>query len=116
MSNNTFIFSWDIYGIETIFPITQYEYWEHENLLKLLAGRNSERNPLDGIVKALILRARFNSQRQYEIYAVACDESCDEAFWRRQWEQYPQETANIIRERGHKLYSDRIDQSKVKIT
>jgi hypothetical protein len=31
----------------------------------------------------------------------------DKAFWKKQWEEFPQETAELIRERGHKLYSDR---------
>ena len=53
------------------------------------------------------MRARFNPQRNYEIYAIDCDASLDEAFWRNQWEEYPQETADLIRERGHELYSDR---------
>ncbi len=112
---NSFIFSWDMYGIEAIIPINEYEYWDQENLLRMLAGRDTQRNPLNSIVQSLILRAQFNSQRQYEIYAVACDESCTKEFWRQQWEEFPQETANIIRERGHKMYSDRINQEKVKI-
>jgi hypothetical protein len=116
MSNNTFIFSWDMYGIETILPISKYEHWEHEQLLQMLAGQDRARNPLHNIIQGLLLRAKFNSQRRYEIYAVACNEECDEAFWQQQWKEFPQETANIIRERGHKLYSDRIDTSKVKIT
>jgi hypothetical protein len=117
MANKSFIFSWDIYGVEAIIPISQYEYWEHEYLLKILErGSNvPDRNPLQSIIQALILRAKFNNQRQYEIYAVGCSEECDEAFWRQQWEVYPQATADIIRERGHKIYSDRIDSSKVKI-
>ena len=116
MTVNAYIFSWDMYGIETILPISQYEHWEQEQLLRMLASKEPERNPLTSIVQALLLRARFNSQRQYEIYAVECDASCTEEFWRNQWRDHPQETANIIRERGHKLYSDRIDKSKVKIT
>ena len=113
--SNSFIFSWDIYGIEGIIPIDRYEHWDQENLLKLLANKRPEKNPLETIVKTLILRASYNSQRQYEIYAVACDESCDEEFWQHQWKEYPQETADLVRERGHKLYSGRIDQTKVKI-
>ena len=118
MTTNAYIFSWDMYGIETILPISRYEHWEQEQLLSLIAHPDKEpaRNPLTSIVQALLLRARFNSQRQYEIYAVECDESCDEEFWRNQWRDYPQETANIIRERGHKMYSDRINKEKVKIT
>jgi hypothetical protein len=40
----------------------------------------------------------------------------DEEFWRAQWEEYPQETAELIRERGHKLFSDRVKTSSIKIT
>ena len=116
MTTNAYIFSWDMYGIETILPISRYEHWDQEQLLRMLASKEPERNPLTGIIQGLLLRARFNSHRQYEIYAVACDESCTEEFWRNQWRDYPQETANIIRDRGHKIYSDRINKEKVKIT
>ena len=107
MTTNAFIFSWDCEGIEAIIPITQYEKWDHENLMRLLKNENKLRNPLDTIIQTLLMRARMNSQRHYEIYAVDCDESMDEEFWREQWNSRPQETADLIRERGHKLYSDR---------
>ena len=116
MTTNAYIFSWDMLGIESIIPITQYENVEKENLLRLISGKDAERNPLTSIVQGLLLRARFNPQRCYEIYAVDCDASLDETFWRDQWENYPQETADLIREKGHKLYSDRLNISKVKIT
>jgi len=63
----------------------------------------------------LMLRARFNPQRHYEIYAIDCDVSLDEEFWREQWEEYPQETAELIRDRGHRLYSDRASTDRIKI-
>lgn len=116
MTSNTFIFSWDCQGIESIVPISQYEHIEQENLLRLIGGQDTVRNPLNNIVQGLLLRARFNTQRHYEIYSVACDTSLDEKFWREQWSNYPQETADLIRERGHKLYSDRAKQSSIKIT
>lgn len=107
MTTNAFIFSWDMYGIESIVPITQYEHQDKINLMRILKEEKTERNPLDDIVRMLILRARFNPQRHYEIYAVDCDSSLDEEFWRTQWAENPQFTADLIRERGHKLYSDR---------
>ena len=107
MTTNAFIFSWDCEGIEAIIPITQYEKWDQENLMRLLKNENKLRNPLDTIIQTLLMRARMNSQRHYEIYAVDCDNSMDEQFWREQWDRCPQETAELIRERGHKLYSDR---------
>ena len=107
MTKNAYIFSWDQEGIEAIVPITEYEHHEKQNLIRMLSEKTVVRNPLNGIVQMLLLRARFNPQRCYEIYAVDCDKDMDEKFWRAQWEEYPQETAEIIRERGHKLYSDR---------
>ena len=107
MTKNAFIFSWDQEGIEAIIPITQYENVEKQNLMRILSEKPTERNPLNGIIHRLLLRARFNPQRHYEIYAVDCAEEMDQKFWRQQWEEYPQETAELIRERGHRLFSDR---------
>ena len=107
---NAFIFSWDMHGIESIIPITQYENWDKENLIRMLKEEQTQRNPLDNIVRNLILRAQFNSQRHYEIYAIDCESELDENFWHQQWEQNPQFTADLIRERGHKIYSNRQTQ------
>ena len=113
---NAFIFSWDNLGIESIIPISKYEYIEQQNLIRILSEKPTIKNPLDGIVRNLLLRARFNSQRHYEIYAIDCAEELDEKFWWNQWEEQPQATAELIRDRGHKLYSDRVETHRVKIT
>ena len=115
-TKNAFIFSWDNTGIESIVPISQYEHHEKQNLIRILSEKPTVRNPLDSIVQRLIMRAKYNSQRHYEIYAVDCAEGMDEEFWREQWQEYPQATAELIRERGHKLYSDRAETHRVKIT
>ena len=107
MTANAFIFSWCQEGIESIIPITQYEIIDKQNIFKHLKGENPTRNPMDSIIQSLILRARFNPQRHYEIYAVECDPSLDEEFWKKQWEEWPQEIADLIREKGHKIFSDR---------
>lgn len=107
MTTNAYIFSWDMYGVEAIVPISQYEHWDKENLIRLLKDQRRTRNPLDTIVRNLVLRAQFNTHRHYEIYAVDCEAGLDEEFWRKQWEEDPQFTADLIRERGHKIYSDR---------
>lgn len=107
MTTNAFIFSWDQYGIESIVPITEYEDHDKQNLMRMLKDEKPKRNPLNNIVQHLMFRARFNPQRHYEIYAVDCHPDLDEKFWIKQWKEYPQETAEIIRDRGHKLYSDR---------
>ena len=115
-TKNAFIFSWDQLGIESIIPISQYEFHEQENTMRLLRDQKRINNPLNNIVRSLLLRAKFNPQRHYEIYAIDCTEEMDEVFWREQWEEYPQATAELIRGRGHKLYSDRVETHKIKIT
>lgn len=107
MTTNAFIFSWDIYGVEAIVPITKYENHDKENLMRILKEEATKPNPLNNIIQALLMRARFNTQRHYEIYAIDCDSSLDEQFWRKQWEEHPQFTADLIRDKGLKLYSDR---------
>ena len=107
MTVNAFLFSWDQYGIESIVPITQYENWDKENLFRILKDEKVIPNPINNIIQKLVLRARFNSQRHYEIYAIDCDPSLDEEFWREQWKKEPQATADLIRERGLKIHSDR---------
>lgn len=115
-TTNAFIFSWDQYGIESIIPISQYEHHDQQNLIKLLKGESKTRNPLDTIVRNLILRARVNGQRHYEIYAIDCEKELDQKFWEEQWTKYPQETADLIRERGHPLYKSTRSKEKVLIT
>lgn len=115
-TKNAYIFSWDMYGIESIVPITQYELIDRDNLLRILKEQKPIRNPLNSVIQSLILRARFNPQRHYEIYAVDCDPDLDIKFWQEQWESDPQGTAEIIRTRGHRLYSDRAtDSAQIRI-
>jgi len=110
MTTNAYIFAWDEFGIESIVPITEYEHWDKQQLMEMLRDKPRRRNPLDLIVRNLILRAQVNAQRHYEIYAIDCEKEMDEKFWRRSWAEDPQGMADIIRERGHKLFSARRTQ------
>lgn len=115
MSNASFIFMWDENGIEAVLPITRYEKWDQENTMRMLRGDSSIANPIDGHIRTMLLRARFNSQRAYEIYAIQCDKSMDEAFWWEQWDNNPQYTAELVREKGHRLFSNYNPTSTPKI-
>jgi hypothetical protein len=113
MTTNAFIFSWDCNGVEAIIPITQYEDMDKRNLINILAERKKEANPLNNIISNLTMRARFNLQRHYEIYAIDCSKELDEQFWRDKWQSEPQFCADLIREKGLKIYSDRAKQDRV---
>lgn len=102
-----FIFSWCNEGIESIIDVTEYENWDKHNTFKLIKGETIERNPINSIVQRLIMRARYNTQRYYEIYMITCTDDLDKEVWIQQWQDEPQFTAELIRERGYKLHSDR---------
>ena len=62
------------------------------------------------------LRARYNSQRHYEIYLITATPGITEDDIRDMFEADPQSAANTIRRIGHKYYSDRREPSRVAIT
>lgn len=97
-------------------PITKYENHAAQNLIKLLSEKPQTPNPLNGIIHRLTMRARYNSHRHYEIYAIDCSADLDEEFWRKQWADYPQETAELIRDKGIQIFSNRLDRGQIKIT
>jgi hypothetical protein len=64
----------------------------------------------------LLLRARVNSQRHYEIYSVEATDGITAEDIREMFEADPQGAADTIRRLGHCLYSDRAEKYKVAIT
>ena len=63
----------------------------------------------------LILRAKFNMQRHYEIYTVEATEGISADDIRDMFEGSPQTAADTIRERGNCLHSDRVTDDRVLI-
>jgi hypothetical protein len=58
------------------------------------------------------LRARFNTQRNYEIYIVHATPEITQEDIVSMFEADPQTAADTIRRLGHKFYSDRATQSR----
>jgi hypothetical protein len=56
----------------------------------------------------LILRARANPQRNYEIYTVQVDPDVSLKDIQDMFKDTPQDIVDLVRARGHKLYSDRL--------
>ena len=115
MTTNAFLFSWDCTGVEAIIPISQYEDWDTANAFSVLEGKAKTANPLNSTVNAILMRARANPQRFYEVYAVDCDESITEQDWRDMWDTSPQSCADMIRERGVKLYGEPMPVNTVRV-
>jgi hypothetical protein len=103
MTTNAYIFMWCNEGLDSLVPITQYE---DQQLIDAVTHGKIMPSKVDYILSYMALRARFNSQRVYEIYAMDCDEDLSEDDLRQCFDDDPQGIVNLIRERGIKLYSD----------
>ena len=55
----------------------------------------------------LILRARANPQRNYEIYTVQVEPDVSLTDIQDMFKDSPQDIVDLVRSRGHRLYSDR---------
>lgn len=61
------------------------------------------------------LRARYNSQRHYEIYVINAQPGITEEDIRDMFKADPQSSADTIRRIGEKYYSDRQDETQAVI-
>ena len=100
---NIFLLSWDMLGLDSVVNITDFEKEVTWNTLQ-----DKQVPRLGSLVNSVMMRARMNSQRHYEVYTVTMEESITEEDVRDMFEQAPQHMAELIRERGRKIYSDRM--------
>lgn len=109
--SNLFLVSWDCQGLEAVINITDYEKETTWATLK------NEDPPvkLGSMVNHLMLRARANSQRHYEIYTMQVEEGITDEDIRDMFKNDPQGSADLIRDRGNKIYSDRRNTVDTKI-
>ena len=111
MGTSTFVVVWDNTGLEYVGNVTEDE--QRRVWGKLNGKPVSSRLPN---VNHLLLRARYNSQRHYEIYLISAVDGIDEDDIREMFEASPQTAADTIRRIGDCYYSDRVDKNKILIT
>lgn len=111
--STVFVLSWDMHGLESCINATQLD---QERTFNVLRDADTGHDQLSATVAHMKLRAQFNPQRHYEIYSIAVDSSITEQDLIDQFESNPQDMANLIRSRGNKLYSNRMNKDSVKIT
>jgi hypothetical protein len=98
---------WNSHGIESIVPITKYEDQHKLDIWNILQNKPTGKNPLNDILMSMEMRARFNTVRNYEIYAMDCEEGITQEDLFDFWDTSPQEAADLTREKGVKILSDR---------
>jgi len=101
-----FAVMWDCNGLEAIGEIVDpaMQTWA------VLANKPVPREDFN--IEHWKLRARYNTQRCYEIYAIGVDGNITQEDIAEMFKTDPQYAADLIRARGEKLYSDRRSHSE----
>jgi hypothetical protein len=111
-SVKNFIAMWDNTGLESIFDVdaemAQRDAYEKRKLWNILKDEKMLEYRSSIPLQSLILRARANSQRHYEIYQFTTD-GIDIDDVKSMFEDNPQFIVNHIRKNGRKIYSDRFE-------
>lgn len=115
MTTNAYLIYWSSEGLESVTPIGQYEQIDMDNTFRILQDQDPVRNPVNTIIQTMILRARFNSHRHYELYAITAVDGIVGPDIEHMFEIDPNQAAQVIRNIGIKLYSDRANKKKTVI-
>lgn len=112
LNDNYFIIMWDELGLECIIPVDMVKLGDGGDMLaKLEDGENKYAKQINRTIWMLKMRARFNSQRHYEIYCLITNPDITEKMLREQFEYNPQGMVDLIREKGVKIHSDRANEA-----
>jgi len=100
---HTLLLVWDCLGLEYSCNLTEYD----KDLMWSALKGEKPKVRIPGL-DILILRARANPQRNYEIYTVQVEADVSLKDIRDMFKDSPQDIVDLVRARGHKLYSDRL--------
>lgn len=103
----TYIVMWDMTGLESVISADDLD---SQDTFRRLKGEKS--SALANTLHMMMLRARMNSQRYYEIYSINTTENIDDEGIRKAFDENPQGMADLIRRRGIKIYSDRASEKQ----
>lgn len=108
---NSFLAMWCSDGLECIFDVTALS---KEAVWATLKGDSPPKTPFN--LAMMKLRARYNSQRSYEIYTFTSAIGISKQDIEELFDTDPQFIAEWIRAHGNKLYSDYFKPTRAKIT
>lgn len=96
---------WDMQGLECLFDVDsymdQYNEWEKQKVVSILKEEPIKPQPKGIPLQMMLLRARVNSQRAYEIYEFNSTIEYDEL--KEAFNDNPQPIVEWIRENGKSL-------------
>ena len=114
MMTRHYLAMWDCNGLESLhdvdYHMNRYNEWERQKVVAILKEERIPAMPTGIPLQMLILRARANSQRAYEIYEFKSTVKYDEL--KEAFNDNPQPIVEWIRENGKQVYSDYVKQER----
>ena len=105
---------WDMLGLESLHDVDlhmdKYNEWEKQKVVAILKEERIPSQPLGIPLQMMLLRAKVNSQRMYEIYEFNSTMAYDDL--KEAFEIDPQPIVEWIRSNGKKVYSDYLKQER----
>ena len=105
---------WDMLGLESLHDVdlhmNKYNEWEKQKVVAILKEERIPNQPSGIPLQMMLLRAKVNSQRAYEIYEFNSIMAYDEL--KTAFEVDPQPVVEWIRENGKKVYSDYVKSNR----
>jgi hypothetical protein len=105
---------WDNQGLECLYDVdlymNRYNEWDKLKIVAILKEEKLPDNPPAIPLQMMLLRARMNSQRVYEIYEFNSTMGYKELT--EVFNDDPQPVVEWIRENGKKVYSDYVKQDR----
>ena len=105
---------WDMLGLESLHDVDlhmdKYNEWKKQKVVAILKEEPIPSQPSGIPLQMMLLRAKVNSQRAYEIYEFNSTMAYDEL--KEAFEIDPQPIVEWIRVNGKKVYSDYLKQDR----
>ena len=105
---------WDMLGLESLHDVdlhmSKYNEWEQQKVVAILKEERIPSQPSGIPLQMMLLRAKVNSQRMYEIYEFNSTMAYDDL--KEAFEIDPQPIVEWIRSNGKKVYSDYLKQER----
>jgi hypothetical protein len=105
-----YIVSWDCHGVEFFEEITEHhpDRWAEQFLFDTIKASKRVEKKMGFNLEMLKMRARFNSQRHYEIYVFTSDDEIGPDEITEWFTADPQGFANWVRaNHNYKIHDDR---------
>ena len=110
--SHQFLIMWCNEGLDCCIDITEDQ---QRRMWQQLKGELVSESAIPNL-NHIMLRARFNTHRHYEIYTCEATDGITAEDIKEMFEVSPQTAADTIRRLGHCLHSDRATKDRVLIT